>query len=104
MLLCQAGPNPSRLGPQSSSWFDSAEAFWNSKLLSRAESAANRRRQRAEYEAGSEVFVRKIRSLESTYRSMRRTRGDGNCFFRWVALGWLQRSRRLMFRGHSISY
>ena len=36
----------------------------------------------AEYEAGSEVFVQKIRSLESTYGAIRRARGDGNCFFR----------------------
>ncbi len=28
--------------------------------------------------------MRKIRSLESMYRSMRRARGDGNCFFRRV--------------------
>ena len=36
----------------------------------------------AEYEAGSDVFVRKIRSLEGTYGAIRRARGDGNCFFR----------------------
>ncbi|KAK9846306.1 hypothetical protein WJX81_001294 [Elliptochloris bilobata] len=43
-----------------------------------------------EYEAGSEVFVRKIRSLESSYRSMRRTRGDGNCFFRSFIFAYME--------------
>jgi len=49
---------------------------------SAVQSADDTARGAAEYEAGSEVFVRKIRSLESMYRSMRRARGDGNCFFR----------------------
>ena len=36
----------------------------------------------AEYEAGSDVFVAKIRSLTMQYGAIRRARGDGNCFFR----------------------
>lgn len=36
----------------------------------------------AEYEAGSDVFVAKIRHLQSSYGAIRRARGDGNCFFR----------------------
>lgn len=44
----------------------------------------------AEYEAGSRVFVDKIKSLESTYSSIRRTRGDGNCFFRSFIFAYLE--------------
>ncbi|MEW5302734.1 MAG: hypothetical protein WDW38_004155 [Sanguina aurantia] len=36
----------------------------------------------AEYENGSRIFVRKIQQLESIYGTLRRIRGDGNCFFR----------------------
>lgn len=35
-----------------------------------------------EYEAGSGVFVAKIRHLQGSYGALRRARGDGNCFFR----------------------
>jgi ubiquitin thioesterase protein OTUB1 len=35
-----------------------------------------------EYQHGSEVFRTKISGLERTYGSIRRARGDGNCFFR----------------------
>lgn len=36
----------------------------------------------AEYKDGSEVFRNKISGIERTYHGMRRSRGDGNCFFR----------------------
>ena len=42
---------------------------------------------KAEYENGSSVFVQKISSLATTYGNIRRTRGDGNCFFRRWARG-----------------
>ena len=37
----------------------------------------------AEYAAGSLVFRQKIAKLGAAYGAIRRTRGDGNCFFRW---------------------
>ncbi len=36
----------------------------------------------AEYLEGSQVFLRKIHRLKELYSSIRRTRGDGNCFYR----------------------
>ena len=44
----------------------------------------------AEYEAGSAVFINKIRSLEATYKSIRRARGDGNCFFRSFVFAYME--------------
>jgi ubiquitin thioesterase protein OTUB1 len=44
----------------------------------------------AEYENGSQVFVTKISNLQTQYGSMRRTRGDGNCFFRSFIYGYLE--------------
>ncbi|KAK9865089.1 hypothetical protein WJX84_008709 [Apatococcus fuscideae] len=43
-----------------------------------------------EYEAGSSVFVNKIKTVESTYRSIRRARGDGNCFFRSFVFAYME--------------
>ena len=36
------------------------------------------------------MFVKKIRSLEAQYGSMRRTRGDGNCFFRSFVFAYME--------------
>jgi ubiquitin thioesterase protein OTUB1 len=36
------------------------------------------------------VFVEKIRRLEGVYSSIRRTRGDGNCFFRSFIFAYLE--------------
>lgn len=44
----------------------------------------------AEYANGSQVFLDKISSLQSMYGSMRRTRGDGNCFFRSFIYRYLE--------------
>ena len=44
----------------------------------------------AEYRQGSAVFRDKIRSLEMQYGSMRRTRGDGNCFFRSFMFAFME--------------
>jgi hypothetical protein len=52
----------------------------------------------AEYAQGSQVFVAKIDALAKRYHSMRRTRGDGNCFYRsfvfayleWLLMNWDQ--------------
>lgn len=44
----------------------------------------------AEYQAGSQVFVTKIRALEQQYIAVRRTRGDGNCFFRSFLFAYLE--------------
>ena len=44
----------------------------------------------AEYRQGSSVFVEKIRILEGLYGSMRRTRGDGNCFFRSFMFAYME--------------
>ncbi|WIA11864.1 hypothetical protein OEZ85_011950 [Tetradesmus obliquus] len=45
---------------------------------------------KAEYANGSQVFVAKISNLQTQYSSMRRTRGDGNCFFRSFIYGYLE--------------
>lgn len=44
----------------------------------------------AEYANGSQVFLDKISSLQDAYGSMRRTRGDGNCFFRSFIYRYLE--------------
>jgi hypothetical protein len=44
----------------------------------------------AEYSAGSRVFVAKIGALRASYTYIRRTRGDGNCFFRSFVFGYLE--------------
>eukprot|EP00889_Picochlorum_renovo_P001293 jgi/Picre1/28323/NNA_003729.t1 len=43
-----------------------------------------------EYAAGNEVFKAKITTLASTYGSIRRSRGDGNCFFRSFIFSYLE--------------
>lgn len=43
----------------------------------------------AEYEGGSEVFRTKIHSLSRDYSGFRRSRGDGNCFFRAFVFAYL---------------
>eukprot|EP00775_Hariotina_reticulata_P006107 gene6107-6345_t len=45
---------------------------------------------KAEYVHGSQVFVGKIAALQSQYSSMRRIRGDGNCFFRSFIYRYLE--------------
>lgn len=44
----------------------------------------------AEYENGNQNFVQKIGKLEERYRTFRRTRGDGNCFFRGFIYAYLE--------------
>ena len=44
----------------------------------------------AEYEAGSSVFVNKIKTVEASYRAIRRARGDGNCFFRSFVFAYME--------------
>ncbi|KAF5840411.1 peptidase C65 Otubain-domain-containing protein [Dunaliella salina] len=39
---------------------------------------------------GNEVFMKKIQNLEHTYSHIRRTRGDGNCFFRAFIFSYLE--------------
>ncbi|KAF9074493.1 cysteine proteinase [Rhodocollybia butyracea] len=47
---------------------------------------------RAEYERGSPSFVQQINYLESQgYSSLRRTRGDGDCFYRSVAFAYVEK-------------
>ncbi|KZT69469.1 cysteine proteinase [Daedalea quercina L-15889] len=47
---------------------------------------------RAEYEGGSQVFVKQIDWLtEHGYAGIRRTRGDGDCFYRSLAFAWIGR-------------
>uniref|UniRef100_A0A7S1SSY6 Ubiquitin thioesterase n=1 Tax=Tetraselmis chuii TaxID=63592 RepID=A0A7S1SSY6_9CHLO len=45
---------------------------------------------KAEYGAGSAVFVKKIESLMDRYSGIRRARGDGNCFYRSFVFGYLE--------------
>ncbi|KAG0368046.1 OTU domain, ubiquitin aldehyde binding [Mortierella sp. AD032] len=44
-----------------------------------------------EYENGSEAFKTKIQNLSDTHDRMRRSRGDGNCFYRAFAFAWFER-------------
>jgi ubiquitin thioesterase protein OTUB1 len=45
---------------------------------------------KSEFEEGSGVFVAKVASLCSQYTSIRRTRQDGNCFYRSFIFGLLE--------------
>ncbi|OMO88776.1 Peptidase C65, otubain, partial [Corchorus capsularis] len=44
----------------------------------------------AEYESGSPILVDKIKVLDQQYAAIRRTRGDGNCFFRSFMFSYLE--------------
>ncbi|KAG2320739.1 hypothetical protein Bca52824_013952 [Brassica carinata] len=44
----------------------------------------------AEYKAGSPILLQKIKILENQYIAIRRTRGDGNCFFRSFMFSYLE--------------
>ena len=44
----------------------------------------------AEYETGSSILKAKIEVLDELYRVIRRTRGDGNCFFRSFMFSYLE--------------
>lgn len=44
----------------------------------------------AEYQDGSPVFLQKIQTLEGRYLAIRRTRGDGNCFFRSFVFAYME--------------
>lgn len=44
----------------------------------------------AEYAAGSSIYQQKVGKLGEAYGSIRRTRGDGNCFFRSFFFGYLE--------------
>lgn len=44
----------------------------------------------AEYASGNDVFKVKVEKLETSYSHLRRTRGDGNCFFRAFVFNYLE--------------
>ncbi|XP_028795174.1 ubiquitin thioesterase otubain-like [Neltuma alba] len=44
----------------------------------------------AEYELGSPILLEKIKVLDEQYSAIRRTRGDGNCFFRSFLFSYLE--------------
>lgn len=44
----------------------------------------------AEYKSGSPVLLEKIKVLSEQYAAIRRTRGDGNCFFRSFMFSYLE--------------
>lgn len=44
----------------------------------------------AEYQSGSPILLEKIKMLDSQYAAIRRTRGDGNCFFRSFMFSYLE--------------
>ncbi|KAF9618985.1 hypothetical protein IFM89_002980 [Coptis chinensis] len=44
----------------------------------------------AEYQSGSPVIQEKIKILGETFAAIRRTRGDGNCFFRCFMFAYLE--------------
>ncbi|KAK9751212.1 hypothetical protein RND81_02G250500 [Saponaria officinalis] len=45
----------------------------------------------AEYESGSSILLEKIKLLGHQFSAIRRTQGDGNCFFRSFMLSYLER-------------
>jgi ubiquitin thioesterase protein OTUB1 len=40
--------------------------------------------------AGDEIYCQKVHDLARKYKSMRRTRPDGNCFFRAFSYAYLE--------------
>lgn len=44
----------------------------------------------AEYQSGNAILLEKIKFLEEKYSAIRRTRGDGNCFFRSFMFSYLE--------------
>ncbi|KAL1218726.1 OVARIAN TUMOR DOMAIN-containing deubiquitinating enzyme 1 [Cardamine amara subsp. amara] len=44
----------------------------------------------AEYQSGSPILLEKIKILDDQYIAIRRTRGDGNCFFRSFMFSYLE--------------
>ncbi|KAK4486037.1 hypothetical protein RD792_008700 [Penstemon davidsonii] len=44
----------------------------------------------AEYKSGSPILLEKIKLLNEQYAAIRRTRGDGNCFFRSFMFAYLE--------------
>ncbi|XP_010499311.1 PREDICTED: ubiquitin thioesterase otubain-like [Camelina sativa] len=44
----------------------------------------------AEYQSGSPILLEKIKILDNQYIAIRRTRGDGNCFFRSFMFSYLE--------------
>ncbi|KDP23263.1 hypothetical protein JCGZ_23096 [Jatropha curcas] len=44
----------------------------------------------AEYQSGSPILLEKIKVLGEQYAAIRRTRGDGNCFFRSFMFSYLE--------------
>uniref|UniRef100_A0A6M2EU10 Ubiquitinyl hydrolase 1 n=1 Tax=Populus davidiana TaxID=266767 RepID=A0A6M2EU10_9ROSI len=44
----------------------------------------------AEYQSGSPILLQKIKVLGDKYVAIRRTRGDGNCFFRSFMFSYLE--------------
>ncbi|KAK6922473.1 Peptidase C65, otubain [Dillenia turbinata] len=44
----------------------------------------------AEYESGSPILLEKIKLIGEKYAAIRRTRGDGNCFFRSFMFSYLE--------------
>ncbi|XP_057949027.1 OVARIAN TUMOR DOMAIN-containing deubiquitinating enzyme 1 [Malania oleifera] len=44
----------------------------------------------AEYQSGSPILIEKIKMLAENYAAIRRTRGDGNCFFRSFMFAYLE--------------
>ncbi|RKP14371.1 otubain-like cysteine protease [Piptocephalis cylindrospora] len=45
---------------------------------------------KAEYDQGCSVYQRKITALKEQYPRFRRSRGDGNCFFRAFGFAWFE--------------
>ncbi|KAI8539422.1 hypothetical protein RHMOL_Rhmol09G0182100 [Rhododendron molle] len=45
----------------------------------------------AEYQSGSPILLEKIKLLTEEFAAIRRTRGDGNCFFRSFMFSYLER-------------
>lgn len=44
----------------------------------------------AEYKSGNQILLEKIKVLTEKYAAIRRTRGDGNCFFRSFMFAYLE--------------
>ncbi|KAF1895279.1 hypothetical protein Lal_00043925 [Lupinus albus] len=77
--------------------FDGCNNFWDDDIMHQKTSIQAEEANKeplsslgAEYQSGSPILLDKIKVLEEQYAAIRRTRGDGNCFFRGFMFSYLE--------------
>ncbi|PNH07985.1 Ubiquitin thioesterase otubain-like [Tetrabaena socialis] len=91
----EAGPAPPPAAPERPSDEDilAQQNLLRAEQAQRSEYVGNEEPLSAlkeEYINGNQNFVSKIQKLEATYKAFRRTRGDGNCFYRGLVFAYLE--------------